>query len=189
MISRFRRVFVCVTAAAVLAIALCTVSAPSALGYGRATWQAALTGTFVFPSTGMGVGFWGWCDFAGGVVSGPDADCQIAEYFHSPAGSGWTCQLSIDGSWTTGPEVFDPESITFHMTGNLTVHGHLTANEQNACVGFFTTGDPTFENPSRTFSDVDTFIPATPGHYAIPPAAIFGPDVVGEFNFTVAQVP
>ena len=28
-----------------------------------------------------------------------------------------------------------------------------------------------------------------PGHYAIPASAIFGPEVVGEFNFTVAFNP
>jgi hypothetical protein len=189
MRSHFRRFLLRASLAGALALTIAATLATPAFSYGKATWQTALTGTFVFPGTGTGIGFWGWCDFAGGVTSGPDADCQIAEYFHLASGAGWTCELSIDGSWTQGPEVFDPESITFHMTGRLDVHGHLTPQEQNSCVGFFTTGDPTFSNSSRTFTDVDTFIPASPGHYAIPPSVIFGPGVVGEFNFTVAELP
>jgi hypothetical protein len=173
---------------AVLAGALGCIAATSAFGYGKATWQTAFTGTFVFPSSGVGLGFWGWCDFAGGVTSGPDADCQVAEYLHLPSGAGWTCQLSIDGSWTQGPEIFDPTSITFHLTGGLVVHGHLTQAQADTCVGFFVFGDA-IPYPSRSFTDVDTFIPAAPGHYAIPPSVLFGPDVVGEFNFTVALNP
>jgi hypothetical protein len=178
----------CVALLAALACAVACTCATSAYGYGKATWQTALTGTFVFPSTGVGLGFWGWCDFAGGQTAGPDADCQLAEYLHLPNGSGWTCQLSIDGSWTTGPEVFDPSSITFHMTGSLVVHGHLTQAQADECVGFYIYGD-TIPYPGRTFTNVDTFIPAAPGHYAIPPSLLFGPDVVGEFNFTVALNP
>jgi len=121
------------------------------------------------------------------VTSGDDADCQIAEYFHFPAGTGWTCQLSIDGSWTQGPEDFDPTSITFHVTGSLVIHGHLTADQTAACANFFTGRS----DGSTTFQNADTFIPTVPGHYNIDPAVIFPPDsgVVGEFNFTVAKNP
>jgi hypothetical protein len=188
MTSRFRRLLVCASITGALALAVSGISASPALSYGKATWQTALTGTFVFPATGVGIGFWGWCDFAGGVTSGPDADCQIAEYFHLPAGTGWTCELSIDGSWVQSPEVFDPTSITFHMTGSLAIHGHLTPNEQNECVGFFATGDPTYLDPNRTFGNVDTFIPAAPGHYNIDPGVVFA-GAVGEFNFTVTELP
>ena len=110
MTSRIRRLVKCAAFAGALALTVAAVSTTPAYSYGKATWQTALTGTFIFPGSGTGIGFWGWCDFAGGVTSGPDADCQIAEYFHLPSGTGWTCQLSIDGSWTQGPEVFDPES-------------------------------------------------------------------------------
>ena len=174
----------CVALVAVLCCAVACISATSAFGYGKATWQAALTGTFVFPSSGVGLGFWGWCDFAGGVTSGDDADCQVAEYFHLPSGSGWTCQVSVDAtSWyanqTTG---------TFHVSGSLAVHGHLTQEQADLCAGFYVFGD-TIPYSSRSFTDVETFIPAAPGHYAIPPSVIFGPDVVGEFNFTVSLNP
>jgi hypothetical protein len=48
------------------------------------------------------------------------------------------------------------------------------------------TGDPTASYSGRTFANVDTFTPAAPGHYAIPPSFLF-PDtnVVGEFHFQV----
>jgi hypothetical protein len=38
-----------------------------------------------------------------------------------------------------------------------------------------------------TFADVDTFIPAAPGHYDFDVSFI--PGAVGEFNFTVKQIP
>jgi hypothetical protein len=175
--------------AAVLGCISFAATASPALGYGKATWQTALTGTFVFPSTGFGLGFWGWCDFGGGTqTAGTSADCQLAEYLHLSAGDGWTCQVSVDGSWYSGPEVFDPTSITFHITGNIAVHGHLTSEQADECVGFYVFGD-TIPYSGRTFTGVDTFIPAAAGHYAIPPSLLFGPDVVGEFNFTVALNP
>jgi hypothetical protein len=159
------------------AVGLLAFAAAPASGYGKATWQTAFNGTFNFPGTGTALGFWGWCDFAGGISSGTDADCQIAEYFHAPAGTGWTCQLTIAGtSWYA-----NGVTGTFHMTGSLGVHGHLTSDQQAQCVSFFT-GDP---SGSTSFSDVETFIPTAPGHYAIPPSAVFGPDVVGEFHFQV----
>jgi len=185
MLSRTRRLLLVASLVGVLACAVVGTSATPALGYGKATWQTAFTGTFTFPTTGFGAGFWGWCDFAGGVTAGDDADCEIAEYFHFQAGTGWTCELSIDGSWVQGPEVFDPSSITFHMTGSLVVHpGKLTAGQKRDCVDFFTGGI----DGSTSFSNVDTFIPAAPGHYSIDPSVVF-PGAIGEFNFTVKQIP
>src|SRR5437667_10662458 len=99
MFLRTRRLLLIASVVGVLACAVVATTATPALGYGKATWQTALTGTFVYPTTGFGVGFWGWCDFAGGVTAGDDSDCQVAEYLHLQAGTGWTCRLSIDGSW------------------------------------------------------------------------------------------
>lgn len=185
---RLRRMLVLVAVAG----ALVGISASSALAYGKATWQAALTGTFVFPAnvTGPGgvqsEGFWGWCDFAGGVTSGNDADCQLAEYVHGAGGTGWTCELSIDGtSWDQSVQNFP--FPTFHMSGSLVVHGHLTPAQQDACVAFFVYGDPTLSYSRRTFTNVDTFIPAAPGHYDF--GVGFLPGAVGEFNFTVKRIP
>jgi hypothetical protein len=180
-----RRLLLVGSVTAVLACAVVATSATPALAYGKSTWQAALTGTFTFPATGYGLGFWGWCAFAGGVTSGDDADCQIAEYMHAPAGSGWTCELSIEGtSWDQSAESFPPFFVTFHVTGSLVVRpGHLTADQKAACISFFTGGD----GKSTTFTNVDTFIPAAPGHYNIGRGII--PGSVGEFNFTVTQIP
>jgi hypothetical protein len=189
MFSRIRRLLLVASLVGLLACVAVATSATPAFAYGKATWQTALNGTFTFPGGGgprgsSAEGFWGWCDFGGGDLrSGDDAECQIAEDFHFLAGGGWTCQLSIDGSWTQAGGFFGE---TFHMTGSVVVRGHLTASEQDACVGFFVTGDPTISYSGRTFANVDTFIPAAPGHYAIPPSFLF-PDtnVVGEFHFQV----
>lgn len=178
-----------VLAVAVLAVAVLAVSAAPASAYGKATWQAAMTGTFVYPGTGGGFGFWGWCDFAGGITSGNDADCQVAEYLHAHGGSGWTCELTVDAtSWDESVSAFFGFP-TFHVTGRLTVRpGNLTEAQREACIGFYDTGDPTALVSSTTLTDVDTFMPAAPGHYDfndVVPA--FG--ATGEFNFTITQVP
>jgi hypothetical protein len=185
MFRQARRAVLVMSLAAMLGGAALSTSATPALGYGKATWQTALNGTFNFPGTGFSLGFWGWCDFAGGVTSGNDADCQIAEIMHAPAGSGWTCELSIDAtSWNQSAESFPPFFVTFHVTGSATVHPpNLTADEKAACVSFFTGGDG-----STTFAGVDTFIPAAAGHYSIDPGSVV-PGSIGEFHFTVTQVP
>ena len=54
-------------------------------------------------------------------------------------------------------------------------------------MGFFVTGDPTVSYPFRTFTNVDTFIPAAPGHYNFGPGII--PGAVGSFGFQVNQIP
>jgi hypothetical protein len=176
----WQRVLLVITVSTVISGAVATVSPTPALAYGKATWQAALTGTFTYPTTGSGFGFWGWCDFAGGVTSGDDADCEIAEYVHSPAGSGWTCELSLDAtSWDESVGDFFPFA-TFHMTGSAVVRpARLPADEKEACLellGSFT---------GTSFTNLDTFIPAAPGHYDF---GVF-PGSVGEFNFTVKQIP
>jgi hypothetical protein len=183
MLRRFRRPVLVLTVVGLLVVAA-VASAPGASAYGKANWQTTLVGTFNIPATGTSEGFWGWCDFAGGVASGDSADCQIAEYFHSPAGSGWTCQLSIDANnWyqsNTG------NGFDFHVSGSAVVHpSNLTDADKAACVNFFTN-----EGGSTTFADVDTFIPAFPGHYNLGfLVPIIFPGAVGAFNFTVKQIP
>jgi hypothetical protein len=188
MFQHLRRVLLVLSVAAVSASAVTAVSAAPALAYGKANWQAAMTGTFTFPKTGFGFGFWGWCDFAGGVSSGDDADCAIAEYFHNPPpefGPAFTCELSVDATaWDQSGSTFDGSGPAFAVTGTAVVHpASLTDDQKKACVAFFT-GDST---GSTTFSNVNTFIPAAPGHYVYPnPFSDFG--AVGEFNFTVTQI-
>jgi hypothetical protein len=183
MFPQLRRVLLLTSVLAVVSLAAVAITAPSASAYGKANWQTTLVGTFNFPATGVGFGFWGWCDFAGGVRSGNDADCQLAEYMHFPAGTGWTCELSIQAtSWDQSPSFFGGN--TFHVWGSAIVHpANLRPDQKAACVSFFTGGDG-----STTFADVDTFIPAAPGHYNIGPKVIDS-GAVGAFNFTVKQIP
>jgi hypothetical protein len=56
------------------------------------------------------------------------------------------------------------------------------------CIGFSVTGDPNALIASTKLDDVDTFIPAAAGYYDFSDLVpLFG--AVGEFNFTVAQIP
>ena len=189
--SRLRRVLLVLSVVGILAGAVAAVSASPALAYGKANWQAALTGTFTFPkiSPVFGLGFWGWCDFAGGVTSGDDADCEIAEYFHNPPpefAPAFTCELSIEATaWDESGLTFDGSAPAFAVTGTAVVHpASLTDDQKRACVAFFT-GD---SSGSTTFSNANTFIPAAPGHFVFAnPFSDFG--AVGEFNFTVKQIP
>jgi len=189
-----RRLLVVASVVGLLACMAVAAFATPALGYGKANWQATLNGTFVQPGGGGSEGFWGWCDFAGSTDSGAtgnNADCQLTEYYRNPAtNTNWTCHLSIDGTnWTSqGPGDFSPTS--FHMDGSLIVNGqHLTQAEQDACVGFFYTGDPNSPSSARSFTNVDTFIPGAPGHYNLGfLVPLFFPGDVGEFNFTVTQI-
>jgi hypothetical protein len=171
MLRRFRRAVLVLTVTGLLVVAVVAASASPAVAYGRANWQVAINGTATFPGTGTGFGFWGWCEFAGGVTSGNDGDCEFAQYLHGPAGSGFTCHLSLDvSSW-------DATGGTFVITGTASVNPtRLT----DACVSFF----PGF-NP---YSGVDTEIPAAAGQYH-PGVSALAPGAVGEFNITVAQIP
>jgi hypothetical protein len=170
MMRRFHRAALLLFVVGLLAAAVVASSASPALAYGRANWQVAVNGTATFPGTGMAFGFWGWCEFAGGVTSGNDGDCEFAQYLHGPAGSGFTCHLSLDvSSW-------DGSGGTFVITGTASVNPtRLT----EPCVGFF---------PGATsFSGVDTGIPAAAGQYH-PGVSALAPGAVGEFNITVTQI-
>lgn len=167
---RLRRAALVLVVVGVLAVAVVGGSAAPALAYGKANWQVAVNGTATFPGTGTGFGFWGWCEFAGGVTSGNDGDCEFAQYLHAPAGSGFTCHLSLDvSSWNaTGG--------TFVITGTASVNPtRLTA----PCVEFFP--------GAANFSGVDTGIPAAAGQYH-PGVSALAPGAVGEFNITVTQI-
>jgi len=146
-------------------------TATPAMAYGKANWQTTFAGTANFPSTGNSFGFWGWCDFAGGVGSGTSGDCQLAQYVHTPAGGGFTCHESIDLTAWTGA------TGTFVITGSATVN---PAAVTGPCLALFPGSSP--------FAGVDSGIPAAPGHYNIGVGAL-APGAVGEFNITVTQVP
>jgi hypothetical protein len=84
--------------------------------YGAENWQIGFAGTGVAPGTGFGFGFWGWCALGGGVTSGTTGDCQIAQYLHTAAGGGLTCQQSLDITAWSGA------GGTFVITGTSTVN-------------------------------------------------------------------
>jgi hypothetical protein len=170
MLRRFRRAALLFAVVGLIAVAVVASSASPALAYGRANWQVAINGTATFPGTGTAFGFWGWCAFAGGVTSGNDGDCEFAQYFHAPSGSGFTCHLSLDvSSW-------DATGGTFVITGTASVNPtRLTG----PCIDFFPGSSP--------YTGVDTGIPAAAGQYH-PGVSALAPGAVGEFNITVAQI-
>jgi hypothetical protein len=162
-----RKALLAFGASSILALATLGVAAAPAGAYGKANYQVTFAGTAVLPGTGNGFGFWGWCDLAG---SGSTGDCQIAQYQHSPAGSGFTCHESLDlTGWTAVG--------TIVISGTATV----TPGAQTAsCLSFFPGSSP--------FSGVNTGFPSAPGHYNIGVDALL-PGAAGEFNVTVTQVP
>src|SRR5215468_4798232 len=119
MFTRIRTALMaCAAGAVITAMVAVVATATPAMAYGKANWQTTFAGTATFPSTGNSFGFWGWCDFAGGVASGTSGDCQLAQYVHTPAGSGFTCHESIDlTAWTT-----TTGTGTFVITGSATVN-------------------------------------------------------------------
>lgn len=144
---------------------VCFTAAPAS-AYGKENWQVTFSGTGVNPGTGVGFGFWGWCGLGGGVTSGDDADCQFAQYFHAPSG-GVTCHVSLDvNAW-------DATGGTFVISGKASVS---PASLTDACLTMFP--------GSANFSNVDTGIPATPGHVNV--GGIGG--ARGEFQIQVTQV-
>lgn len=148
------------------------VGAGPAQAYGRATWQVTFNGTAVQPGVG-GFGFWGWCDFAGGLTSGNSADCEYAQYLHAPGGN-LTCHDSLDiTSWAISRTNDD-----FLVTGTATIKPAAVAD---ACLTY-----PLFPN-SFSFTDADTEIPAflpSGGHATL--GQLLGG--VGEFNITETVV-
>ena len=163
----FRRILSRSLLGLLIAAMLGVFVANPALAYGKENWQIGLSGTGVAPGTGVGFGFWGWCAFGGGVTSGTDGDCQFAQYFHAPAGSGFTCHISLDiTSW-------DASSGTFVLSGSASVN---PASTTAACLAFFP--------GSASFTGVDSGIPAAPGHYNL---GALGPS--GEFQIQVTQLP
>jgi hypothetical protein len=176
MLHRLARNLLTSAAAGVLLLGMVGVlgSPASAYGGGKANYQVTFAGTATTPGTGEGFGFWGWCDFSGGNSLGGNAgDCQVAQYFHGPAGSGFTCHENVDiTAWTAVPD------------GDFLASGTYTVNPvayTDICPNPIP-NDP----PSPSGFSGDTEIPSTPGHYNI--GDIFGPGTVGEFEVQVTAL-
>lgn len=151
-----------------LAATIGVFASTPAQAYGRENWQVGLAGTGVAPSTGFGFGFWGWCTFGGGVTSGNNGDCQLAQYVHTPSGGVVTCQVSLDiTSWSGS-------GGTFVITGTAAVN---PVSATAACLQIFP--------GSATFTNIDFGIPAVPGHFNLGTFA----GLRGEFQIQVTQIP
>ncbi|HEX8969819.1 MAG TPA: hypothetical protein VF937_18190 [Chloroflexota bacterium] len=125
-----------------------------------------------------------WCAFgsatatspAGLPTAGNDGDCAFAEYVHTAAGSGWTCQINLDlTQWQIGP------NGDFFFAGTATVNtGSLTPEQLAACLGFAGLPGTTFSTP------VDSLLPALAGHHNF--GNIFG-TATGSFQEQVVLIP
>jgi hypothetical protein len=151
-----------------LATGLIAVSSSSAGAYGGgpANWQIGFAGTKVVPTTGLGFGFWGWCEFSGGVVAGTEGDCQVSQYFHTRSGGGVTCEQSIDVKEWTG-------------IGTFVISGTATTHPSSAAATCLLAG-----GAPPAFAGFDTMIPAFPGHYNL--NGVFG--APGELQIQVTQI-
>lgn len=176
-----RRVLLRPLLGVVVAAALGVLAVTPALAYGAGeNYQIGFAGTGVFPGTGVGFGFWGWCAFGGGTsfdpstglaLSGSNGDCQVSQYFHSTSGR-VDCEQSINiTSWRVIGIPFFPN---FSFSGTSTTH---PSSATAAC--------PLAGGAPPTFTDFAPGIPATPGHYNF--NGLFG--TTGEFQIQVSAIP
>lgn len=185
MRNRIRRLLVGGSALAVT-IGMAVAGSPSASAYGAANWQAAFSGNFNNASAGGGgVGFWGWCEFAGGVLTGNDADCSTPFYLHPPgnASNGMLVMSRIHGSaWDTEPTLFPPPLAPgvndfFITAGTVTLTGPTVGQAIAAGLvptgpGLCTVSGSTATCPIPVLEAVgiyspDTGIPAQAGHFSL----------------------
>lgn len=160
-----RKLFAALTCA--IGLVAFTSSTAGAYGGGPANWQIGFAGTGVVPTTGIGFGFWGWCEFTGGVVAGNDGDCQVTQYFHAPAGAGVTCHQSLNVAKWTG-------------IGTFIISGTSTTNPSSATATCLLAG-----GVPPVFAGFNTQIPAFPGHYNL--NGVFG--TPGELQIQVTEIP
>jgi len=183
-LARVRRVLAPSLLALLITALLGAGSPAPTLAYGNnANWQIGISGTGVGPGTGMGMGFWGWFTFGGGVTSGNIGDGQFAQYVHNPAGGGFTCHVSLNiTSWTVR---LSPTTggNTFFISGTASAS---PASVATPCLTFFPGGTVTGTN--TTYSNVDTLVPAAPGHYNLGGSPFPIPVFIGEFQIQVSQV-
>src|SRR6266536_267698 len=160
------RFFIGLVLAAMLAVSAVT---PAFADYGFANWQTTFAGTGVDPTTGQSFGFWGWCAFSGGVTSGNGGECEFAQYFHSTTLGSFTCHEEVDlDSWHIAPSPTLNGLPGFFITGSAKV---TPSGATVPCLAVFP--------GSAEFTNVDSGIPALPGHFNI---GGLGPGLRGEFQ-------
>jgi hypothetical protein len=166
----------------VILTAMLVVPSTSARAYGAATWQVAFSGNFNNATAGGGSsGFWGWCDFAGGVQSGDDADCSVSNYFFQGGGAstGFSVTERIQGTaWDVEPTTFPtpgfPPNDFFITSGTVTISGPTIVKA--IASGFVPPSCALRGNTATCPIPVleaagiyapDTGVPAAAGHYSL----------------------
>ena len=161
-------------------LAFTLFSATPVRAYGQAQWQV----TFSFSCSAQpcaGLGFWGWCDFAGSSAdgqSGTSGDCQIENYnfngaFGIPVFSPFHINQNIN-QWhiATGSGGLPPGMISFFADSGTVV---FTGSGATA-LGLPTHAPINFVPlcSHGLFFLCDTGIPATAGHFALDTIPLFG---------------
>jgi hypothetical protein len=206
MVNGIRRLLV-VGSGLALTIALTVAAAGPAGAYGKANWQVAFSGNSNNTSGGGGSsGFWGWCDFAGGVTSGTDADCSVNNYFFSGGGAstGFLVSERIHGtSWDMEPTLFNPPPLppndffitdgTVTLTGPTVIKAVAAGMVPPTCT--LTGSTVTCSIPVLEAAGIyapDTGVPAVAGHYSLAKIlAMFGQKAPPgtHINIQVTQIP
>ncbi len=172
-----------------LPVAMAVMLSTAASAYGAANWQAAFSGNFNnLSGTGGSTGFWGWCDFAGGISSGNSADCSLSFYFFGIGGANGSTSFGplteqINGTaWDVEPTRFPvptlPPNDFFITAGSLTFTGPVVAKAIAAGIippGCTVTGSTaTCPIPNAEAAGIyapDTGVPAAAGHFSL--ASVF----------------
>lgn len=175
-----------------LPLGMAVVLSTSASAYGAANWQTAFSGNFNnITGTGGSTGFWGWCEFAGGVSSGNNADCSFSQYFFSSGGANGAASfgpltIKINGTaWDIESSTFPPLTLpplpdffitdgTVTFTGPAVVKAVAAGFLPPACTvtgSTVTCSIPVLEATTPPLYAPDTGIPAAAGHYSL--ASIF----------------
>ncbi len=162
MLGWVQRAALALGGATILVAGLLAAGTTPVAAAGAPNWESAFTGTSTIPIGTIGVH--GWCAFGGGTAfnaqgeatRGTSGGCEYVEYLHAPSGAGFTCDESITvTAWYIGKgKVY--EDLFFSGTDAVNPSG-LTG----VCVVVEGVTSP-------SFTDLDSTIPAVPGHYDVP---------------------
>ena len=154
-------------------------AAAPAQAYGPENYQQTFAGKGLIP--GGNIGFWGWCTYGGGTgslpTSGTTGDCSYAYYVHTST-TKIDCHQSVDfTAWTIQPSAVLPFT-DFFVTGTASVQPPNATDCYSLFPGIF----------APSFTDVDTLVPAIPGHYNENGATLLG-ITWPELQYQVTAIP
>ncbi len=162
MVRRVQRAALALGGAGILVAGMLGAGTTPAAAAGAPNWESAFTGTSTLAVGTIGVH--GWCGFGGGTAfngqgeatRGTSGGCEYVEYLHAPGGAGFTCDESITvTAWHIGYGSVDED---FYFSGTDAVN---PAGLTGFCVVVAGVTSP-------SFTDLDSTIPAVPGHYDVP---------------------